>query len=860
MSRDDEQVDLTNCDREPIHQLGNIQAFGGLIAVTSDWIIAHRSANCDAILGLKALPETGSPLSAIFTGEAMERLGHAAALLVEPDEVERIFGVHLSGSTKQGFDCSVHQSGSLTVIEFEPHRGGGVDRQMRVLRPIMRQLETCDTIEELCQQAAEKLRALLDIDRVMVYRFHRDNSGEVIAEALNSGIDSFHGLRYPASDIPVQARALFVRNRFRYIADLGAEPVPVEPFETDEGAPIDLSLSMLRSVSTIHVEYLRNMGVFGSLSIAIVVDGKLWGLFACHHYAPLDLPYPLRTAAELFSELFSLTVERSLGREQAAVAQTGRDLHDRLMRAVANGNSLVEALPTLRPIMRRSLPHDGISAWVDGEYRAIGSAPTQEEFAAIIPALNAAAASQVITSECLTERFPAAEAFADRAAGAMFVPVSRSPRDYIVLWRKEMRQTVTWAGNPDKPVEAGPNGDRLTPRKSFEAWTQSVTGCAEEWSDFEVALAERVRVTLLEIILRLTDELATERARAQQQQELLIAELNHRVRNILNLIRSLINQSRHEAIDIESFSEIVGGRISSLASAHDNITRENWSPASVTDLIRTEADAYISGKDHRILLSGDEALITPEAYTVLALVIHEMVTNSAKYGALCDSAGTLSVDISTDESGMTIGWSERGGPPVKPPTRRGFGSTIIEKSIPFELNGSARVDYALSGVNAEFWVPGRFVTVVGKIDGDEDEPSPSESAKPDRSGHGKGLPRRVLVVEDSMIIALDTEECLQDLGVENVQVASSVAGALEAIKQSSFDMALLDYNLGTESSDKVAEALVKCGTPFWLATGYGELAERIQEFGARGVLTKPYGGDDLEALLKAYSEGPPQDA
>ena len=848
-------VDLTNCDREPIHQIGAIQNFGALIAVTTDGMIAHRSANFADILSLSEPPEIGTQLSALFTPEAMSAIGRASGMLNDPESVERLFAVHLVGG-KGPFDCAIHNTDGLTVIEFEPSASDEMDRQLRSLQPILRQLERSDDLLELCQQAADRLRDLLGFDRVMVYRFQADESGAVIAESVEEGYDSFHGLRYPRTDIPQQARRLYLRNRFRIISDTLAEPVPIEPQIRAEGEPLDLSMSTLRAVSPIHIEYLINMGVRASLSISIVIDGKLWGLFACHHYAPKVLPYSLRTAAELFSELFSLTAERTIGKERASVQDAGRSLHDQLMRAIAGGEALVEALPTLRPIIKRAIPHDGISAYVDGEYRALGAAPDESEFMALMPALNSSATSRTIASDSLVKRIPAAAAFADRAVGALIIPVSRSPRDYVILWRRELKQTVTWAGNPEKPVELGPNGARLTPRKSFEAWQQSVTGKSAEWTEVELGLVESLRVTLLEVILRVTDELATERAKAQRQQELLIAELNHRVRNILNLIRGLINQSRHEAINVDEFARLIGGRINALASAHDNITRENWSPASVTELIETEAEAYVSGKLDRISIVGDEALVSPEAYTVLALVIHEMMTNSAKYGSLCDKSGRLAVEIACDESGMTICWKETGGPPVRAPERRGFGSTIIEKSIPFELNGRAELDFKLSGVEAEFWIPGRFITHKGRIDA----ASMAERARPNRKDTGmqgetiETLPSRVLLVEDGMIIAMDTEETLRDLGVAEVTIAAKVSSALKELEAESYDLAVLDYNLGTESSEPVAAKLNELGVPFWLATGYGEMADRLEEIGALGVLTKPYGKDELRRMLGKYSE------
>ncbi|MBX7458294.1 GAF domain-containing protein [Qipengyuania sp. 1NDH17] len=847
MSHGDPQVDLSNCDREPIHQLGRIQDFGALLAVNADWFLAHRSANLESMLGLESELEIGSRLSNAISQGAFQRLRSGVAALVDSDQVERIFGVDLLGNGKL-FDCAIHASGLYTVIEIEPHAEGDLNRQIALLRPVMARLEKHEDTGRLLDEAARQLRATLDIDRVMVYRFHGDLSGEVVAEARRDDLEAFHGLRYPKSDIPAQARELYKRNRFRIISDVTAETVPILPEHSSEGEPLDLSMSTLRAVSPIHVEYLRNMGVGASLSISIIIGGKLWGLFACHHYGPKKLPYSQRTSAELFSELFSLVLERALFREREELREARRSIHDRLMRDIAAGTPLSDTLPTLTPVIQQVIPHDGASVFIEDIYNSSGSAPNEEEFRAVVSGLNAAATSRILATDALSERLPKADRFANRASGAMVIPVSRTPRDYLVLWRKPLTQKVLWAGNPEKPVEYGPNGARLTPRKSFEAWQETVEGRSAPWSDGELHVADGLRTTLLEIILRLTDEAVQERAKSQAQQELLIAELNHRVRNILNLIRGLISQSRREAESMEQFTEIVGGRISSLASAHDNITKSNWSPAPLSELIETEAHAYLSAEKDRVFLSGPNVLLQPEAYTVVALVIHEMVTNSAKYGSLSDSSGQLEITISrNDDDSLQLTWKESGGPPVKPPTRRGFGSTIVERSIPFELGGEAKVDYKLSGLEADFCIPSRSVVWKGGHMGSQPDKSSGIFSGPKGETHA---PESVLLVEDSMIIALDTEDCLRELGVKKVIVESTVAGALASLEKHEPDLAILDYNLGKESSEKVAEELARRSIPYWLATGYGEMAERVEEMGARGLLTKPYGKDELVGIME----------
>jgi len=842
--------DLSNCEQEPIHQLGHIQDFGALIAVTADWIIAHRSANAEAIIGARAPLAVGSRLSDHFAPEALGLMREWLGTADEGSTVERLFGVDLLG--RHGlFDVALHRSGRLAIIEVEPHSRESYAQHMGVLRPIMERLGKFNDVAELCAEAARHMKSLLGFDRVMVYRFHPDDSGEVIAEAKEPHLGSFLTLRYPKSDIPAQARALYLRNLLRTIADVNGVPVPIEPAVSFTGEPVDLSLSTLRAVSPIHIEYLKNMGVAASLSISIVVKGKLWGLFACHHYSARVLSYSLRTAAELFAQLFALQLDLAIGMAGSRMAERGRQLHDKLMTRLVGGTSLVENLSTVDSVIGQVIPHDGSSAFVDGAYRSRSAAPNEEEFRALVPSLNTASTSQIVSSDALGAMLPAAAGFADRACGALVIPVSRRPRDYIVLWRKELPQVVTWAGNPDKPVEYGPNGPRLSPRKSFEAWQQSVRGRSAPWTTEELAIAEHVRVTLLEVILRMTDDQMQERARAAAQQDLLIAELNHRVRNILTLIRGLVSQSRGEGTSIEQFAELVGGRIRALAMAHDNITREQWAPASLHELIRAEAAAYLSGMEARVTVTGPDALVAPEAYTVLALVLHEMMTNSAKYGSLCDSSGRLAIDTRLDQNGdLTIAWRESGGPPVKAPQRRGFGSTIIEKSIPFELRGQAEIRHLLSGVEADFLIPGRFAEAAG-------EPTPEGVPAVEQKGSAArpGSPAHALVVEDSMIIAMDAEEALLDLGVARVSVVGSVAGALELLGSERPDMALLDFNLGNESSEPIAAALDEAGVPYWFVTGYGDAIAQLARTRARGVLQKPYSPDDLAAVLETLQAG-----
>ncbi|MGB3456708.1 MAG: HWE histidine kinase domain-containing protein [Litorimonas sp.] len=839
-----ETPDLTTCDREPIHIPGRVQSFGALIALTPDWLIARASENVSDMLGLTDNDHLGREISELFCDEAVHRLRGRLQMLGHQDAVERLFGVDLRGNGAR-FDVALHLSGQAIVVEIEPS-GEAIDNDyVGYVRPMIDRIRKASTVDELCQVASRQVKALVGFDRVMVYQFAEDGSGHVIAETREPHMESFAKLRYPASDIPKQARALYKRSLLRIISDVSDTGQEIHPVLDSKGQPLDLSLSSTRAVSPIHLEYLSNMGVAASMSISIIVRGELWGLIACHHESPRVLPYEVRSAAELFAQLFAFVLAETEADQTRQDDLQGRVLHDRIMAELADGGSVADNFDSFARTIGSVMPYSGIVSWTDGQFQQRGKTPTREQFLALARFLNTTAVSEVYATDRLSSVFPAAEDYTDIASGILALPVSRKPRDYIVLFREEYVREVDWAGNPDKPVEVGPNGVRLTPRKSFEAWTQTVHGRSRPWTTQELHAAEALRVTLLEVVLRMTDNAVRERAKSQEHQELLIAELNHRVRNILNLIRGLINQSS-DASSVAEFTQVIGGRIHALARAHDQITDENWAPASAYELIETEVTAYLEGKADRVAVSGTDAMLHPNAYTTLALVIHEMVTNAVKYGALSNDHGRIEIEMSQSDGGaLVIHWRESGGPPVTAPTRRGFGTTITERSIEYELNGQSEIQFEVTGVKARFFLPPDAVSAFTTI-GDAKRPSaPADDTKT------VGLSGNVLVVEDNMVIALDAEDLLLDLGAAHVVTAASTASALDHVDRTVFEFALLDVNLGAETSERVADRLVELGVPFAFATGYGDRTSLSDKFQGRAFLRKPYNRETIAAAIEA---------
>ncbi|MGR6429354.1 HWE histidine kinase domain-containing protein [Rhizobium sp. PAMB 3174] len=844
-----EHIDLANCDAEPIHLLGRVQSFGFLVALLPDWTISHVSENVRDFLPMDAQSLMEQPATQLLSAETIHAIRNRLQFLRPKKGVEVVYNVALEG-VEDRFDVSLHIGEGRVILEFE--KAGaleGVALDVANVRNAIDQLAEVPSLHAACSQAVRFVKMMTGFDRVMLYKFLDDGSGEVMAEARRYDMGTFLNLRYPATDIPRQARALYVENPIRLIADVSdaGAPILAAPIAAGSG-PIDLSGSRLRSVSPIHIEYLKNMGVGASMSISVIVNGELWGLIACHHERPHTPTMRQRSAVLLFGQMLSLIIQTRLTAEERVNDARVTELTAQISKTMSTGVSAPELLKLSAESFAQLLKADGYAVIQEGVALTGGAAPDREDVFRLQTFLNTRKDNEVLATHELSSLMPEARAIAGVAAGILSVPISRSPHDYILFFRGELVQQVVWAGNPDKPAEIGADGARISPRKSFAAWQTSVHGQSAPWTSAEIRAASQLRVMLLEVVLRLTDEAGRERKLANEKQELLIAELNHRVRNILGLVRGLISQSSAGEDTTADFVKKLDSRVQALARAHDQITRQNWSPAPFSQLVRVEAESYLLDKRGRISIEGPELLLSPQAFSSVALVIHEMITNSAKHGALSDQRGRVTITLSHNELGdLDILWREIGGPPVKAPERRGFGSAIIERTIPFELGGKASISYNLEGVTASFLLPAQHI-VAGETPVAED---PAESG---RGGAvtAVAVPQSVLIVEDNLIIAMEAEDIFRTLGSRDTVVVSSVGLAVEELSQRTvpIDFALLDVNLGTETSFEVARMLKAKGIPFAFASGYGDTAAFPEEFAGIPMISKPYDRDTVLALLR----------
>ena len=585
------------------------------------------------------------------------------------------------------------------------------------------------------------------------------------------------------------------------------------------------------------------MGVGASLSVSIIVGGKLWGLIACHHTTPLNLRAPIRASAELFGQIFSLQLEALEPNDSADVVRAARIRIDGLLAGFPTTGTLMENLSQRLSELRLLAPCDGVGLWIDGTWASIGSCPPAREMPSLARFIVSADDHTVFATHELASRLPLAAAYAQQASGLMAIPLSRTGRDYLMFFRQEVIHTIKWGGDPNKPVTLGPNGDRLMPRKSFEAWQQEVREQSVPWSAGDRLTGEALRISLLEVVLRLGEVAQRERDAAAQRQRLLIAELNHRVKNVLALVSSLISRGQREGQTITTFVQGLQGRIKALAFAHDQAMLAG--SGSLEQLILTEAQPFDPSQSGAVRCVGADVAIDAHAFSVLALVIHEMMTNAAKYGALSVPSGQLTIQWRIDVSGnCVIDWEESGGPAVQAVEKNGLGTTLIDRLVVHELHGESEVRFDLTGVRARIVIPGKHVVSHASQVSQQTlmRPTGNETKMP-----LAGL--EILLVEDHLLIALDAEAMLQQVGAASVEVVSNAQAALVFLAARKCSVAVLDINLGRGTSIPIADELVKQKIPFVFASGYNDSSTIPERFRHIRLVTKPYTAAGLSTAL-----------
>ncbi|WP_395665134.1 histidine kinase dimerization/phosphoacceptor domain -containing protein [Methylocella sp.] len=700
--------DLTACDREPIHVPGAIQPHGALLAARrADLRLAFLAGDPQALFGLDDW--RGRPLADFIGAEAAGRAAGA------PQGPASLFLGRVETTRGALFEGGAHASDDFVFVELEPVEAASrsASEALCELEVASVELQRAESVQELCDLAARQFRSLTGFDRVMIYRFLEDESGKVVAEARRAGVASFLNQHFPASDIPRQARALYVRNLVRTIPEVDYAPEPLRP--EAESAGVDLSDCVLRSVSPIHLEYLRNMGVTASASVSIVIDGRLWGLVACHHESARRLDSEARGLCRALAFAFAQHVRAKAEAE---------DYRERL-RLASFSSSLVEVLARDGPLDQALANHldetacmlraDGVAIVHGHDLIVGGAAPGRDEIAALARWI-ALRGKPVFATDRLPQIHPPAKAFQRLACGVV-ASVLSFDEPWAILWlRAEKIETVNWAGNPHKPVAGGEVG-ALTPRASFALWSETVRGRARGWTPAEVEAAGRLGALVIEarqtrrerdLNRRLTETLKDKDLLIEQKQYL-IGEVNHRVQNSLQLVTSFLTLQAMSSREpgLREAVEEANRRIAAVALLHRRLYRGDQIEMVqlaryIEDLVADAMAALGVGWKERLTLDLAPAAAPTDQAASIGLILTELLINANKY-AYGGAPGPLAVALAETRGQIELTVSDKGRGRAQD-ARQGFGGRMLE-ALTRQLGGQLTYEDNRPGLRAKLTAP-----------------------------------------------------------------------------------------------------------------------------------------------------------
>ncbi len=538
------KVDLSNCDREPIHIPGRVQAHGFLLAYRpGSGQIEFASENVKDFTDIAAKQAIGLTMQDFMELQKPIhfRAEHLEQVLAGIEAGKTEFFVRITGK-KQSFNLIGHKSDELVVLEFEPVADDVTGIKLHnVIGDLINPIQQGISLSDLLTLLAKHVKNIIQYDRVMVYKYWEDWHGEVVAAEKNEDLEPFLGLHYTASDIPKQARELYLTNLVRIITDVNSVPSPLVT-TAGNNEPLDLTHSTLRAVSPMHIQYLQNMGVRASFSISLVHQGKLWGLIACHNYAPRFINFESRQACKLLAQLLSTTLNAKVDEEQALTSNQYKEEADKIFDTLyATGDVPQSLINNGRSILNIGQA-TGAALVFEEKIYTIGQTPSTDEIKALTRWLQSNAQTRLYHTNNLPKFYTQAAQYSDVASGLMAVELFKSNGEYILWFKPELHQTVKWAGKPQKPIEVDTTGaTRLTPRQSFAIWYEEVKHTSQSWENAEILTALRLREGILQVISQKADEtrkLNEKLKEAYDELDTFSYTISHDLRTPLSIIRS----------------------------------------------------------------------------------------------------------------------------------------------------------------------------------------------------------------------------------------------------------------------------------------------------------------------------------
>ena len=601
---------LINCADEPIRFPGAVQPHGMLMTLSLPELhIQQISANVLSMLNQPAESLLNQPLAKLVGAQnaaAIKQASACDALDTPPLELT------LNG---QPFEGLLHRAHDVVVLELE-RKPDAIEAQstmnkVRRLSRLLQRLQAAQNLPALYDMCVTEIQAMTGYDRVLIYRFEEEGHGQVIAEASAPSMELFNGLFFPASDIPEQARELYRTHWLRIIPDANYEPVALVPtLRPDTGLALDLSGAVLRSVSPIHCQYMRNMGVLSSMSISLMDGERLWGLISCGHRQPLHVPHELRMACQTLGQVLSLQISALQTLEISRQREAKMDALVRLNTAMVHSpNTVFDGLTEDPERLMALTQADGVAILEDNVLHRYGNCPQPEDIRALHQWFKARGQA-VFSSHQLSGVYPEAAQYKAIASGVLIMSLPK-PIDNAVLWfRPQVKANIQWSGDPKKPLnlEQTDKGLRLRPRTSFEIWKVEMEGISTKWSHGDLFAADDLRRSALE------NDLARQVQREQQAvraRDELVAVVSHDLRNPMTIISMLCGMMQKAfSSDGTHSSRRISSAIDTMqqASSRMNVLLED-----LLDTSKIEAGRYTIAQQPL-----DVSQIFEEAYSLLA--------------------------------------------------------------------------------------------------------------------------------------------------------------------------------------------------------------------------------------------------
>jgi light-regulated signal transduction histidine kinase (bacteriophytochrome)/CheY-like chemotaxis protein len=886
-------VDLSNCDREPIHIPGSVQPHGVLLGIhPEDGTVAVASQNSREVLGVSVEEILGRRIEDFLDLASFTEVQRVQEL---PDMVGyNPLGLTLALPGKPRFDGIMHRSGGLILLELEPCGSAGCESLLdfyQMYNQDLIRLQNVKTAADLFRVACETVKRLTGFDRVWLYQFDADWNGAIVAEEKADHLPSYQGLHYPASDIPKQARALYRTNRLRLIADVNATPAPLVPDHNPRtGKPLDLTLSVLRSISPIHIEYMQNMGVTATLTISLIKDGELIGLISCHdHRGPAYVPYEIRRSCEFLGFVVSQTLSEIRARDTARVYEERGAVLTRLNEKMESESDLFSGLLNGEPNLRDLIASSGVALLRGERMETAGWTPAPGTIQRLVEWLRREHPEAVFFTDRLGVVWPEGESFSETASGVLVFNLSQSGRDWVIWFREEVVQTVEWGGDPNKPVAVDPKTKRLHPRKSFEKWKQVVRGRSLPWEPAEVAAIRPFWNDLIRH-LRLRDLEARRRMdqRLQQVQKLeslgvLAGGVAHDFNNLLQGVMGNVglalmdlpadSPATESVLHIESAARRLADLTNQLL-AYAGRGKFNTGPVNLAELMTETAGLLRTLLARQAVLKmapGEEAPVVRADPTQMRQVLMNLITNASE--AIGEEAGTITVrtgvspleEIPPDEAELgeplppgRYAWVEVAdtGSGMDPETRARMFDPFYSTKFTGRGLGLAAVLGIVRGHRGALRVwtrPGRGTTIRLILPWIETE-SQEAPAPPPAAPAEIPAARTILVVDDEPAVLGVTRRALERGGYRVLPAEDGFAG-VKAVTENpgAISLVILDLlmpKMDGEATLREIRAL-EPELPVLLSSGYtdNELSPEIKALSPSGFIKKPYLPSDLLARV-----------